>query len=87
MAFIPKDIEPMAGDDAADAGFYSVSVKKNRNDLETFYELSLKNAGGESSSTINKTGQNRMIIESGVASDHAIMILDALERLGLVENK
>jgi 8-oxo-dGTP diphosphatase len=85
-ALISKDIEATAGDDAAEAGFFTVSCRKTLNNLETFYEFSFNNGQQSVFAKIKKTAGTRAITESGVASDHAIMILDAFERLGFIEN-
>lgn len=86
MAVITKDVEYEAGDDAADAGFYSISINKVMNNMETIYELNFKNKDGSASAIIVETGAKRTISNSELASDHSIMILDALERLGYIDN-
>jgi 8-oxo-dGTP diphosphatase len=87
MSLLPGPVAVHAGDDASDAGFYRTSMVKKRQNSEEIYDLSLTCERGRASARIVKTTSKREIIESDVASDHAIMILDALERLGLVENK
>lgn len=87
VAIISKDIDVKAGDDAAEAGFYRISVNQTRQNLEKTYELSFKNGSKQTSAVVVEIAGKRMIAESGIASDHSIMIIDALERLGLVDNK
>lgn len=87
MSLLPGPVAVRAGDDASDAAFYRVSMVKVRQNMEEFYDLSLTGENCRASAKIVKTALKREITESDIASDHAIMILDALERLGLVENK
>jgi 8-oxo-dGTP diphosphatase len=87
MSVLRRDMPVRAGDDAADAAFYRVSVGQKRQNMEDIYDLSFISEKGRASAKIVKSLGKRVIAESGIASDHSIMILDALERLGLVENK
>jgi 8-oxo-dGTP diphosphatase len=87
VAIISKDVNVKAGDDADDAGFYRVFVTQKRKELEKVYEICFKNEVSQASAIIVEAAGKRMIADSSIASDHSIMILDALERLGLVENK
>lgn len=86
LCVIAKEIECKAGDDASDAGFYTVKASKKMNNLETIYELRLINGNDTAGAIIAETEGKRRITDSLIASDHAIMILDALERLGSIEN-
>lgn len=86
MAVISKDIAPKAGDDAADAGFYTIHKKKYVNNLETIYELSFNSNNNSIYAKIAETGGKRRITDSMLASDHSMMILDGLERLGYIDN-
>lgn len=86
MAVITKDVGCKAGDDAAEAGFFAVTVKKTVNFMETIYELKFENDSCTGSARIVETGGKRVIAASDLASDHALMILDGLQRLGFVDN-
>jgi 8-oxo-dGTP diphosphatase len=86
LSIITNDIEFHAGDDAADADFYTVSARKYLKNMETNYIISFQNKSGRASATIRETGAKRSIVDSDIASDHSIMILDALESLGLIDN-
>jgi 8-oxo-dGTP diphosphatase len=87
VAIISKDVNVIAGDDASDAGFYRVFVHQTCQDLGKKYELCFRNEVTQICATVVETAGKRMITDSRIASDHSLMILDALERLGLVENK
>lgn len=81
------DVSARAGDDAADAGFYDVSLKQEEINSEKAWRLCFRGYGKTASSIVKKSGNKRIVVESDVTSDHSIMILDGLERLGLTENK
>ncbi len=49
--------------------------------------LDFGNGEKKAFSTVKESGKKLIVVESDVASDHSIMILDALERLGFIENK
>lgn len=90
VAFIAEaapDAAPKAGDDAADARFYRLSVTKIFKKTETIHSLRLENGQDCVCCTVAETGGKRVIQSSGLATDHAIMILDALERVGCADNK
>jgi 8-oxo-dGTP diphosphatase len=86
IGIITKEVETTAGDDADEAQFFSISMCKNRNNLETRYELCFENENHKAYATIVETAGKREILNSNIASDHSIMILDALERLGSFDN-
>lgn len=87
MAVLSQHVSVQAGDDAAEAAFYQVVMNKSNQKLQEIYDLNFISSNKRAKSIIVKTAGKRMITESELASDHAIMVLDALERLGLVENK
>ncbi len=82
---ISNEIEYHAGDDADDAGFYDVSVQTERNGPETIHELAFQSGMERIVCSIAETGGKRRITDSELASDHALMVLDALEKLGFSE--
>jgi 8-oxo-dGTP diphosphatase len=86
MAVLDKDAKVKAGDDAAEAVFYSISLKHEIIDDKTVYRLSFSNRRAKAGATIVESAGKRMIAESDIAADHSVMILDALERFGFIEN-
>ena len=85
MAVLGEDAEVKAGDDAAEAGFYSISLKQEMTDDKKVYRLSFENSAETAGSTVVESAGKRIVAESDVASDHSIMILDALDRLGIID--
>lgn len=86
-AMVDAGVKPSAGDDAAEADFYSISLKNQVINNEKVYELAYSLHEICAHSTITERDGKREITNSDVASDHSIMILDALERLGFIEKK
>jgi 8-oxo-dGTP diphosphatase len=85
-AVLEGDANPKAGDDAADAGFYGITLNRKVINSEKVYRLAFSNGMNIARSKLKESANKRTIIDSDVASDHSIMILDALERLGFIEN-
>ena len=80
------DKEPafQAGDDAADAAFCNLVVSKQENNgilqyhMEATHPARAMNAWAD----IEEQNGQRTIVRSTIASDHALMVLDAVEKLG-----
>jgi ADP-ribose pyrophosphatase YjhB (NUDIX family) len=85
-AIVDSSVKAAAGDDAAEADFYIISLKRQVINNEKVYNLVFSFNEISVSSKVVESHGKREIAESDVASDHSIMILDALERLGLIEN-
>ena len=81
VSVLSKDTAVQAGDDAAEAGFYGVTLQKKMNGLETNYELRFNNGQASAGATITENAGKRTITDSGLSSDHALMVLDALLKL------
>ena len=79
---IAKEIEYQAGDDADDAGFYAVSLRTSSIGSDIAYELIFQLGAETAFCRIAEAGGKRTITESQLASDHGLMVLDALEKLG-----
>lgn len=71
----PADTEVMSGDDALDAGWFTVSLTQEGD----VYTLRLTNGGKVLSAGLRRNGDRTEILENdGLAFDHAKIILDAL---------
>ncbi len=84
---ISNEIEYHAGDDADDAGFFAVSLHTRRDETYTEYELTFQSGQEKAVCRISETGGKRIITASELASDHAFMVLDGLQKLGLVNTQ
>jgi hypothetical protein len=69
-------------DDAADAAFYPITVETTKHDNSVYYNIHIQNMTDAVVAEIEQSGENKRILKSQLASDHGIMILDAIERLG-----
>lgn len=74
------NVEVLSGDDAVDAKWFDIKVDKNDNE----YTLNLKSNDCELSAKLHKTADGCEIIsDTGLAFDHAKIILDAYIKAGL----
>lgn len=85
-AVLEHDAMARAGDDAMDAGFYDLSIKREVINSEKIYHMTFESGMNNAYSNVSESGGKRIVIDGGVSSDHPIMILNALERLGFIEN-
>lgn len=81
LTVISKDISCQAGDDAVDAGFFHVTRDMIVKNMETIHVLNFTNGNVTATCRIGETDGKRTILTSELASDHALMVLDGLERI------
>ncbi len=75
-----------AGDDAAYAGLFDIALEVTKDGSAANYLLSVRNSEYYADAEIYEEGKKRRIMRSSIASDHALMILDAIEELGWIDN-
>ncbi len=86
VAQIDHQIDFKAGDDAADAGFFDIALEVTEDGDAANYRLIVRNSKYYADAQIRQEGKKRRILRSSIASDHALMILDAIEELGWIDN-
>ena len=85
-AVLDGAVDFVAGDDAAEAAFYDITVSCEEADDTKKYKLRAKNGTSEAIATVFERGGGRTIAAGDLAADHALMILDALARIGSADN-
>lgn len=80
-ATVGEDARCRAGDDAAEAGFFDLQEQTEADGRQTFRRITVRNGNVSAGATVRECGGSREIMDSTIASDHCLMILDALDRM------
>ena len=86
IAVTDQQIRFQAGDDAEDADFFTIALEVTENTDETNFRLMVRNSKYSAEALIRQIDQKRQIMRSSIGSDHALIILDAIEELGWIDN-
>lgn len=86
IAVTDQQIQFQAGDDAQDADFFDIALEVTEHNDGTNFRLMVRNSKYSAEALIHQKGQKRQIVRSSIGSDHALIILDAIEELGWIDN-